>query len=147
MNQLPMREIIPNALRFSPWIPWSQRDAIKNSNNYPGVYLLARFLDDAPKRFNMFSKEIVYVGETVGQTLQGRWYQFNRSAFQNKYGHSGGKTHRSEIGGSQRSLFVSALPVTFKNDIFRKAYIRYVERLLLYDYVRHYGDFPTCNRK
>ncbi len=145
MDKLPDTEI--NNIQFSVWKAWSKRDSIKNSGKYPGIYLLAQFPDGPPRKVNISSKNIVYVGETVGQTLQGRWYQFDRSAFRGKFGHSGGKTYRIIIGRSSRSLFVSAFPVTYDTETFSKAYIRYVERLLLYHYVRKHGDFPKCNRK
>ena len=147
MEKLPVTALIKDYIKLSPWKPWNQRDSIRNSDEYPGVYLLARFPDGPPRKVNMLSEDIVYVGETVDQTLCARWYQFNRSAFQNKFGHSGGKTYRSIIGGSSRSLFVSAFPVTYDSEIFNKAFIRYVERLLLYNFARQHGDFPKCNRK
>src|SRR4051812_34837952 len=76
--------------KFTPWTPWAKRGDLGLSS--PGVYLLARFGNSRPKSTPSLSASVIYIGETCGQTLRSRLYQFNRSAFLEKLGHSGGAT-------------------------------------------------------
>lgn len=129
---------------FSTWTPWDQRDTIDGSQ-LPGVYLLAKF-KGPPPAVDAEDPAIVYVGETCGQTLLKRWYDFNRSAFQEKPGHSGGWTYRELIGVSPRGLHVAAVGVDMP-EVKRDAYIRAVERTLIWQFVQRHGAMPKCNRK
>src|SRR3989442_758176 len=77
---------------FSQWYPWSVAETL-DQYALPGVYALAHF-DAAPKGDgNPLDRRVIYVGETCGQTLGARLYQFDRSAFRSKPGHSGGWTY------------------------------------------------------
>jgi hypothetical protein len=95
---------------------------------------------------------VIYIGETVDQSLAERFYQFGRSAFQRKPGHSGGWTFSDRLlcGIKQDHaplwLFVALLSVTL-DEPCRSAYIRFVERAAIWDYVQAWGEFPICNVK
>ncbi len=133
-----MQTFTVNELEFQPWTRWSDRLSLADD-------LLARF-QQPPRTVDPRDDAIVYIGETVSQALSSRWYQFNRSAFEEKSGHSGGHTYRHVCGGQGRNLFVAALPV-HRPEPHAGAYIRYVERLLIWEYCRRHGDLPCCNRK
>lgn len=132
-------------LKFQRWALWRDRADIKGSVS-PGVYLLAQIKNGVPKIVDPLYPEIVYVGETSGQTLRSRWNQFNRSAFEGKFGHSGGRNYREIIDSNSRLLYVAALPVDFEEP-FSSTYIRYLERLVLVDFVFRHGRRPVCNLK
>lgn len=84
---------------LSPWTLWLERDTIEGSG-LPGVYLLAKFIGIPPTNVDPTDAAIVYVGETCGQTLLKRWYDFNRSALLEKPRHSGGWSYREQVGVS-----------------------------------------------
>jgi hypothetical protein len=140
-----MPPLTVNSLKFQPWTRWSGRSSVANIE-WPGVYLLARFRSLPPPEVDPLDANIVYVGETVSQTLSSRWWQFNRSAFEWKNGHSGGHTFNRVCGGRGRNLYVAALPVQAAAPL-SSAYIRFVERLLIWEFCRTNGDMPRCNRK
>ncbi len=112
----------------------------------PGVYLLARFKPrQVPGSVNPLDDNIVYVGETTRSFLRKRWYQFNRSAFEQKAGHSGGWSYARLHGkDTSKLLFVSALPCDLE-ETKAAAYIRFIERLILWEFVARHGRFPDCN--
>ena len=104
------------AFQFSEWMRWadcSRHDGI----NQPGVYLLGKF-DSPPPTISCLDKNVIYVGETVDQSLEKRLNQFSRSAFSRKYGHSGGWTFSDDfLSGIKQDqappwLFVALLPVS-----------------------------------
>ena len=132
-------------LKFRPWTLWLHRGDIDGSE-LPGIYLLARFKCVVPKRVDPLDAEVVYVGETSGQDLNARWYQFNRSAFEGKFGHSGGKSYREKVAKTPTSLYLAALPVDFGEPL-SSTFIRYIERLVLLEYVCKHGMRPICNIK
>jgi len=131
---------------FSHWVPWADRTSLKGIN-YPGVYLLAHFDATPTARANPQAKEIIYIGETCDNSLMGRWRQFHRSAFEGKYGHSGGATYRQVFGGQGDNLYVAAFPVEELDEEIRSFFIRYVERKLIWEFARKWGTAPKCNRK
>lgn len=135
-------------MSFSPWLAWELRGQLEGATK-PGVYVLGLFPGGPPRRVDLLDDRIVYVGETCGQTLQKRWWQFDRSAFQEKPGHSGGWTYRDSIGATSRGLHVSALPVSFEEQPLHhaQAYIRYIERKLIWEFVQRHHRMPTCNSK
>lgn len=92
-------------------------------------------------------ENIVYFGETCKQGLEGRWNQFDRSAFQLKRGHSGGKTYREVYGDMGLDLYVAALPVIIDNEDLKSSFIRFAERKLILDFVVKWKKLPKCNRK
>ncbi|MCX6996138.1 MAG: hypothetical protein NTV49_03410 [Kiritimatiellaeota bacterium] len=135
---------------FSEWMRWPthwQHSGIRN----PGVYLLARFENDAPTEVDALDPRVLYVGETCNQTLETRLYQFSRSAFRRKTGHSGGWTfcdrfNRGKPADPPDWLFVSLLPVTLAEPK-RSVWIRLVERQILWDFVGKRDRLPQCNGK
>lgn len=138
-----MRELLA---KFSVWKPWSDR--LDLAVVEPGVYLLARFDSPQSKRKPTLSSKLIYIGETCGQTLRSRLHQFNRSAFLDRLGHSGGMTFASTYRKSRDPswLHISVMPVDLVEPA-ASAYIRYVERALLWAYVKKHGSYPECNRK
>jgi hypothetical protein len=135
-----------NILRdFSKWTLWKQREELDLSR--PGVYILGRFEDGASGKPQM-SLPLVYIGETCGQSLRSRLGQFERSAFFGKAGHSGGLTFAStyQPAPDPSWLYISVLGV-FLEEPQSSAYIRYVERALLWQYVQNHQGLPACNRK
>jgi hypothetical protein len=135
---------------IGPWIPWRDRQGIKGCDQ-PGVYLLGQLNGVPPKRVDAGAPEVIYVGETCDQNLSKRWYQFNRSAFRQKSGHSGGSTFAEKFCQNQIVvpfdwLYVAAHPVDMEEPR-RSAHIRYVERWLLWLFVDRHGRLPHCNSK
>ena len=113
----------------------------------PGVYMLARFLRKPSFGKLALSEKILYIGETC-KTLKHRLYNFDRSAFKDKFGHSGGHTY-SLLAKAQRDpnqLYIAVMPVDLP-PVQSEAYIRYSERALLWAYVQKYRALPSCNRK
>lgn len=132
--------------KFTPWIRWSNRKDLDLSK--PGIYLLGRFTVSAPTGKPDFSSKLIYIGETCGQKLGRRLYQFQRSAFLGIEAHSGGSTFAREysIKSEPSWLYLSIQPVALAEP-HCSAYIRHVERALLWDYVQEHGKLPRCNRK
>jgi len=133
-------------IEFSLWFRWKERNEIENSDK-PGFYMLAKFKTVPPGRADPLEENIIYFGETCNQSLEGRWDQFDRSAFQSKRGHSGGKTYREVYGDVGLDLYVAALPVVIANQDFRSSFIRFAERKLILDFVMRWKKLPKCNRK
>ena len=114
---------------------------------FPGVYLLAQFADTPPDCVDCTCKNVVYIGESCDQSIGKRLYQFNRSAFQSKDGHSAGWTYGTKLGDDGRTLFVSAFPVRIVEQVACSAFVRFAERKLIWEYVRMWGALPVCNTK
>ncbi len=131
---------------FTAWTPWEDRDVLRSAG-LPGVYLLAHFASVPQGLADPLAEEIVYIGETCGNSLKGRWYQFDRSAFHGKTGHSGGYTYREQCLRFRHELHVAAFPVEGLGEAIQPYFVRYVERKLLWDYIRKWGQPPACNRK
>ncbi|MCL2524891.1 MAG: hypothetical protein FWF20_11875 [Betaproteobacteria bacterium] len=137
-----MEEILT---KFSAWTPWADRFSLPL--DLPGVYMLAEFRS-APLVKAALSSTLIYIGETCGQSLHGRLYQFNRSGFHGKPGHSGGTTfaHTFKSNPDPAWLFISVMSVALQEPQ-ASAFIRHVERALLWEYVQQHGAYPVCNRK
>jgi len=133
-------------IEFSPWAQWNNRLEITDFRS-PGVYILAKFKNVPQGPGNPLDKKVIYVGETCNQSLRSRWYQFDRSAFQSKDGHSGGWNYNEEFGDKGQDLFVAAMPVTDVPEKLRHLFIRYVERKLILDYAVEHESQPILNRK
>jgi len=133
--------------KFTPWTQWSSRKELNLSA--PGVYMLGRFAKSALPGTPSLLIPLVYIGETCGQSLGDRLYQFERSAFQNRLGHSGGatfaSTFKTQVSPSWLYISVFAMPLLEEPEC--SAYIRYIERALLWKYVQNHAELPTCNRK
>ncbi len=139
-----------NTPLFMPWTPWVNRCDIKHCDQ-PGVYVLARFDGGMPAKVEPISRAVVYIGETCSQTLADRWSQFNTVVCRRKGCHSGGWTFSAKYCGSAMTLgvpwlYVAALPVLMKEP-HQSAYIRYIERWLIWDYVQAFDALPSCNTK
>ena len=130
---------------FTKWYSWSDRRLIENKGS-PGVYLLAKFKKPPSGRANVLDKNIIYIGETCS-SLHTRWYNFDRSAFQSKDGHSGGCTYNETYTDKGDDLYVAALPVLGFFDNIEPIFIRFIERKLILDYTLKYGRPPILNLK
>ncbi len=113
--------------------------------NLPGVYMIARS-EDEPSDYRASNKTIIYIGETTGQTLGERIRQFIVSAYTVKPGHSGGNTFRTMLSAEtpEKMLWVSVCPVEM-GEVYTSAYIKYLERRLIWEHVAAYGERPACN--
>jgi len=140
-NNMELQEI-----KFSPWVQWRERDKLKSVDN-PGIYLLAKFKEFTAGNANPLDENIVYIGETCNNSLKGRWYQFNRSAFQSKDGHSGGWSYNTAFGDEGDDLYVAALPIFDVPEKVEHLFIRYVERKLILDFALKHGLQPKLNHK
>ena len=138
----PVKDILA---KFSAWTPWTDRSGL--SLTLPGVYMLAEF-QETPRGKPALSSKLIYIGETCGQSLHGRLYQFNRSGFLGKRGHSGGATFARTFKAKPDPswLYISVLGVDLQEPQ-SSAFIRYAERALLWAYVQQHGAYPACNRK
>ena len=74
-------------------------------------------------------------------------WQFNRSAFLQKDGHSGGWSFSSRCAGQGERLFVSVFPVSTLLEPYRSAFVRHTERRLLWEFVLRWRRRPVCNSK
>jgi len=109
--------------------------------------MLSKFKTVPPESVDPLDENIIYFGETCNQSLKERWNQFDRSAFQLKRGHSGGKTYRDVYGDMGLDLYVAALPVIITNEDLGSSFIRFAERKLILDFVMRWKKLPKCNRK
>jgi hypothetical protein len=134
---------------FSDWFKfpdYSKQDGRK----LPGVYVLAHFNKKLSSPPLLISKNIIYIGETTQQSIHKRLYQFSNSAFKRKNGHSGGWTYSDKFLNNKSTenipsnLYVSILPID-RPVKESKAYIKYVERLLIWEYFKTQKDYPACN--
>jgi hypothetical protein len=141
-----IKRLDPSKATFSAWIPWSKRKELAG-RDAAGVYALAVFESNPPEVTDVLDQSVIYLGETCNNSLRGRLDQFHRSAFQGKDGHSGGLTYRARFRDQGEHLYVSAFPVTEIAEPYRSAYIRYMERHLLWHYVHRWGRRPQCNSK
>lgn len=133
-------------IRFSSWVPWSERTTSLDDVSLPGVYLLAHLEDPPAGNASPHDPAVLYIGET-GRSLRGRWRQFERSADAGKQGHSGGHTYRKEFREIQDELHVAAFPVPEFDEKLQPLFIRYAERKLLLDFALQHGSSPPLNRK
>lgn len=116
-------------------ISWSEREKLPVD---PGVYVISKG----------HAENIIYIGKTWGDDgLRGRIRSFNRSATTGKPGHAGGVTYYSKLWESIDDLQVSVhIPrvINTKLEILY-AYISYVERRLIWEFVERCGWMPPCN--
>lgn len=142
-----------NDYQFSAWVPWDTRGTLVDVDQ-PGVYLIARFPGCQPPAgaASPLDARIVYIGETCSQTLRTRMKQFDRSALQNAYGHSGGRTYYGEFtskpdfADEPDCLHVAALAIA-RERAHAAAFIRYVERRLIWEWLVQNERRLICNRK
>jgi len=138
---------LPEDPVFTDWVPWAKRNSIPGTDA-PGVYVLAHFDSSPPKPSDPLSQDLVYIGETSGQTLRVRWRQFHTSATTGKHAHSGGRTYFASFGPSKLPLlYVSPFPVRDSGLPAVGAYIKYIERMLLWNFLLRRETLPTCNKE
>lgn len=132
---------------FAPWIPWGQRTTA-GMRWQPGEYLPGRFPDGPPPGGSADPRcgDVAYIGETCGQTLAKRWYQFNRSAFEEKGGHPGDWTYARLYGADAEALYASAFAVTLPEP-YASASIRFLKRRLIWEYLVENQQAPPWNSK
>lgn len=134
---------------FSEWMKFSEYKTFSD-RKLPGVYLLSHFYRKPSGEANPKSGKIIYVGETTKQTIAKRLYQFSQSAFNKKKGHSGGWTYSEKfldskiVKSAPPELHLALLPVD-KEDIESAAYIKVVERLIIWEFYQNHGEIPKCN--
>ncbi|WP_219704090.1 hypothetical protein [Marinomonas lutimaris] len=135
--------------KFKEWVPFDSYKEI-DGVGFPGVYILAHFTRKPYSEPCTSSSNIVYVGETTGQTISKRLYQFKQSAFLRKRAHSGGWSYSDKyLKGkisreSPNKLYVAILPVDRPHKE-SKAYIKLVERLVIWDFFQKNKAYPSCN--
>ncbi len=136
--------------KFSEWMKFSEYKTFPD-RDYPGVYLLANFMRKPSGKANPKSEKIIYVGETTKQTIARRLYQFSQSAFSRKKGHSGGWTYSKRILENKivkippAELCVALLP-DYKEPTESIAFIKVLERLIIWNYYQEHGRLPICNK-
>jgi hypothetical protein len=136
-------------LDFTDWVHLNEIGSNKISAEklkFSGIYLVAIYEKRPGKKVRKDDSSIVYIGETVDQTLKKRLDQFRKSAANNKNRHSGGMTFRylsknNKIGKIENA-YVSLCPMPK-----RASYIRLIERCLISEYDLKNGEMPKCNRK
>lgn len=124
---------------FSRWVPWAMRETLRDIDT-SGVYLISHFQEAPDNQADPLAQEIVYIGETHGQTLRIRWCQFCISASTGRTGHSGGRTYFRKYCGIRSDLHVAACLV-------QKAYTVQVESRLIREYRDRWERRPVCNSK
>jgi hypothetical protein len=137
-------------LGFSRWIPLS-KFAVLNTGWLSGIYLITSS-GRRPEGISIIDKRVVYIGETVDQSLHQRLYQLQRS-LGGETGHSGGTTLRAK-GYHRKPLWLAirSFPSGYGLDdafaeSFRATQIRNLEKTLLYEYVRTVHTYPPGNTK
>lgn len=166
MQQCAIRLLPEPEIAFSPWHKWDataslmmRKRALPFSADleWPGLYAWAAFSGTPPPgrlRLSSPPKEIVYIGEAK-KPLRKRLNQFGRSFVNGSSGHEGATCLRRAMRGaparlcfSYFSLSLPAEPEDFWQDIrhWSRPFLHYAERLLLWNYVRHWRRIPKANR-
>mgnify|MGYP005991260625 CR=1 FL=1 len=156
-------------IEFSEWILWNPNEQPKtiiqdagltDSLQFPGIYLWA-CAEGKPTAMSIDNpcREITYVGEAK-KVLKKRIQQFARSCFFNSNSHQGGRQCGQHLKDSNLNLFLSAcsfaiedengtpLPrnVWEKPDHWLRPFLHFVERTIIWNYTKHWGQRPMCNR-
>ena len=133
-------------VRFSPWLKWDERKQLDCAAQ-GGVYVLARFTDKPSVKVDLLDERVVYFGVSCDRTFAIRHSEFHRCAFEGALKkHSGGKTYYRKIDPKDgKTLWLSAFPVVGIEEPLHTAYILYVERKLILEFVQRHGRLPTCN--
>jgi len=129
------------AVEFTPWCPWYERWAV-NCRESPGVYLLAVGVG-AGDEVDALDGRIIYIGQT-SRELDRRWRYFGEAAEGREASHSGGRRFRHHHL-SLTDLSVAAWAPGIVDKHLREAYVRYVERRLLLEWVMKHNTLPLCN--
>lgn len=148
--QADLEDVVSQCLnpQFSAWAPWSKRNDLEIASG-PGVYVLGH---TNPPQFDKagadpIAKTVLYIGETTGNTLQGRWRQFQRAVTGGTAPHAGGKTYGKKFGAAKlEELAVAGFRPSAVEDRELPLAIKFVERWLLWRYAREWGVLPACNK-
>ena len=134
-------------LNFSKWIHWSERNTLESIES-KGVYMLKCFEQRVIPTDVSLAEPLIYIGETCDQNFRKRFNQFNRSAFSERKGHSGGCKFFSTYNLNEvpQWFYLAILPFQY-DEPKRSAYIRYVERKLIWEYVCFHNALPICNTR
>ncbi len=138
-----------NELRkFSKWHPLADHAELDTALDSPGIYVL---IDKKNLKANSrvsVNHPLLYIGETCSRTLRKRLQEFCKAGFEKQKNHSGGMTFKSlfskKLAASQ--VYVSVLAVN-KKEPQASAYIRSLERLMIWEYVCIHDALPKCNSK
>ncbi len=94
-------------VKFCEWRKWPHDGGFvadeKSNLGNSGVYVIAHFDKGAPSGTPDFlCQNVIYVGQT-GASFAERLHAFHLSAFEEKYGHSGGNSYRKVFGRDRLS--------------------------------------------
>jgi hypothetical protein len=133
---------------FSRWVPLHNYKDLQ-TGGLPGVYVILDSATTPPFHVSISDKRVIYIGETVNQTLSKRLHQFNRS-LHGKEAHSGGSTLHSDYHRRRLWLAIRSFPlrpdVSDHNALaFRSSQIQLLEKLLLFQFVHSKGRYPRGN--
>ena len=137
--------IIAPSIRFSSWTPWIRRQDLRRTcPASAGVYLWARFSELPDNRLLPYPEipaELIYVGETKNlheRPLSGAHHRL---------------AHYADCfpeDGEKRCLYISVFPVAqFEATDPRcvRAFTRYVEDLIYWEYARRYEKRAALDYK
>jgi hypothetical protein len=122
-------------IHFAEWIAATSLEEVPEAK---GVYSIAK---GAPGK-------VIYIGRTWGNDgLRGRLRAFLRSAKTGLKSHAGGVTHHEKFGPSIDDLHfaVHVSRVVRDEPEILHAYLQFVERRLIWEYVEQWGRLPDCN--
>jgi len=151
--------ITPPDVTFTQWEAVNCLKFSKHHSSlcWPGIYVWAWFPQSPSPILQLTAppKEIIYIGEAK-IPLWKRMGQFARSFAKPSSQHSGGGRCGKEFRDRQGELYASwfplqpkkALPDFCKRDIhhWSRPFLHFVERTLIWHYVRQHGSKPFGNR-
>ncbi len=157
-DHLPRVQSHLQKLGFSKWIPFSKLIPFTkhaqlqlHTGWLPGVYVIAASASH-PAQMRIIDQRVVYIGETVSQTLHKRLRQLHYS-LEGKAGHGGGaRLRKKEFHRKKLWLSIRSFPLGYGLEeefaqSFRSSQIRCLERTLLHEFVRSNQAYPPGNLK
>ncbi|VVD63246.1 hypothetical protein PAQ31011_00205 [Pandoraea aquatica] len=136
--------------KLSPWVKFKDYKSLDDCR-LPGIYVLARFDSPPSSPASVTAKEIVYIGETTGQDIAKRLYQFGRTAFGRFPAHSGGSKFSDEFLDKRvceqppDDLYVAIMGVSPAGAEKASVYIKFLERAAIWLFFQKYNALPRCN--
>lgn len=132
---------------FSRWVQLQNYKDL-HTGGLPGVYVISDSAT-APIKVPISDRRVIYIGETVNQTLSKRLHQFNRS-LDGGAGHSGGGALYEDYRRKRLWLSIRSFPlrpdIAARNALaFRSSQIQLLEKLLLFQFVHSNGKYPKGN--
>lgn len=128
---------------FTPWVTLSNRRSIPR----PGVYIIAPLSEIALGKTPSEIHALLYVGEACDQTISQRLSQYCRSAFRGLRAHSGGTRFNGIYQNADEDEYAFSVLVSEHQEPTLSAYIRFVERAIIWEYVFQHDRLPPCNGK